>query len=138
MSKSTININKHSTKMPQNINIVYVLMQNASVLPPGERDQLPPSSLQGAISMHRMNPGGRAISDHKLNMGFTQAQTQKKMYTEWRNCTKDQMIARGFPPRRRMTKCFPDADFLPIYTGMRIVLYTSWLEPPRNRQEARV
>jgi len=69
--------------------------------------------------MHRTNPGGGAISDHKLNMGFTQVQAQKKMYTEWRNCAKDQMIARGFGPAGRTAKNFPDADFLPIYTGMR-------------------
>jgi len=94
-------------------------MQNAGVLAPGQTDQLPPSSLQGAISMHRTNPGGRAIRDHKLNMGFTQVQGQKKMYTEERNCAKDQMIARGFAPAGRMAKDFPDADFLPICTGMR-------------------
>jgi len=94
-------------------------MQNAGVLVPGQTDQLPPSSLQGAISMHRTTPGGRAISDHKINMGFTQVQAQKKMYTEWRNCTKDQMIARGFPPAGRTGKGFPDTDFMPIYTAMR-------------------
>jgi len=105
--------------MAQNINMQYVFMQNAGVLAPGQTDQLPPSSLQGAISMHRTNPGGRAISDHKLNMGFTQVQAQKKMYTEWRNCAKDQMIARGFAPAGRTAKNFPDADFLPICTGMR-------------------
>jgi len=81
--------------------------------------QLPSSSLQGNINMHRTNPGGRAISDHKLNMGFTQVPAQKKMYTEWRNCTKDQMIARGFAPAGRTAKSYPDADFLPIDTGMR-------------------
>jgi len=53
-------------------------MQNAGVLAPGQTDQLPPSSLQGAISMHRTNPGSRVISDHKLNMRFTQVQAQKK------------------------------------------------------------
>jgi len=94
-------------------------MQNAGVLALGQRDQLPPSSLQGAISMHRTNPGSRAISDHKLNMGFTQVQAQKKMYREWRNCEKDQKIARGFALAGRTAKGFPDADFLPIYTGMR-------------------
>jgi len=94
-------------------------MQNAGVLAPGQKDQLPPSSLQGAISMHRTNPGGRAISDHKLNMGFTQVQAQKKMYIEWRNCPKDQMIARGFAPAGRTARNFADADFLPICTGMR-------------------
>jgi len=41
------------------------------------------------------------------------------MYTEWRNCAKDQMIARGFAPAGRTAKHFPDADFLPIGTGMR-------------------
>jgi len=97
----------------------YVFMQNAGVVAPAETDQLAPSSLQGAISMHRTNPGGRAISDHKLNMGFTQVPAQKKMYTEWRNCTKDQMIARGFAPAGRTAKDFPDTDFLPICTGMR-------------------
>jgi len=94
-------------------------MENAGVLAPGQPDQLQPSSLQGAISMHRTNPGGRAISDHKPNMGFIQVQAQKKMYTEWRNCAKDQMIARGFAPAGQTAKSFPDADFLPIYTGMR-------------------
>jgi len=47
-------------------------MENAGVLAPRHTDQLPPSSIQGAIRMNRTNPGGRAISDHKLNMGFTQ------------------------------------------------------------------
>jgi len=97
----------------------YVFRQNAGVLAPGQPDQLPPSSLQGAISMPRTNPGGRAIRDHKQNMGFTQVQAQRKMYTEWRNCAKDQMIARGFAPGGRRAKNFPDADFLPIWTGMR-------------------
>ena len=69
--------------------------------------------------MHRTNPRGGAISDHKLNMGFTQVQAQKKMYTEWQNCATDQMIARGFAPAGRTAKYFPDADFLPICTGMR-------------------
>jgi len=69
--------------------------------------------------MHRTNPGGRAISDHKLNMGFTQVQAQKKMYTEWRNCAKDQMLARGFAPAGRTAKDFPDAHSLPICTGRR-------------------
>ena len=97
----------------------YVFMQNAGVLTPGQTDQLLPSSLQGAISMHRNNPGGRAISDHKLNMGFTQVHAPKKMYTEWRNCAKDQRIGRGFAPAGRTANGFPDGDFLPIYTGMR-------------------
>jgi len=105
--------------MAQNINMQYIFMQNAGVLAPGQRDQLPPSLLQGAISMHRTNPGGRAISDHKLNMGFTQVQAQKKMYTEWRNCAKDQMMARVLGPAGRTAKSFPDAHFLTIYRGMR-------------------
>ena len=95
----------------------YVFMQNARVLAPGQTDQLRPSSLQGAISMHRTSPGGRAISDYKVNMGFTQA--QMKIYTEWRNCAKDHIIARGFAPAGRTAKSFPDADFLPICTDMR-------------------
>ena len=41
------------------------------------------------------------------------------MYTEWRNCAKDQMIAKGFAPAGRTGKDFPDADFLPICTGIR-------------------
>jgi len=114
-----MNINKPSTDMAQNINMQCVFMQNAGVLAPGQTDQLPPSSLQLAISMHRTNLGGRAISDHKLNKGFTQVQAQKKMYTEWGNCAKDQMMARGFAPAGRTAKDFPDADFLPIGTGMR-------------------
>jgi len=52
-------------------------------------------------------------------MGFTQVQAQKKMYTEWRNWAKDQMIPRGFAPAGRTGKNVPDADFLPICTGMR-------------------
>ena len=52
-------------------------------------------------------------------MGFTQVQAQKKMYTEWRNCAKDQRIERGFAPARRTAKGFADADFLPIYTCLR-------------------
>jgi len=52
-------------------------------------------------------------------MGFTQVQAQKKTYTEWRNCAKDQMIARGFAQAGQAAKSFPDADFLPICTGMR-------------------
>ena len=105
--------------MAQNINIPYVFMQNAGVLAQGQREQLPPSSLQGAISMHRTNPGSRAISDHKINMAFTQVQAQKQMYTEWRNCAKDEIIARDFAPAGRTAKSFPDADFLPICTGIR-------------------
>jgi len=69
--------------------------------------------------MHRTNPGGRAIIDHKLNMGFTQVQAQKKMDTEWWNIAKDQMIARGFAPAGRIAKDCPDADCLPRCTGMR-------------------
>jgi len=84
--------------MAQNINMQYVFMQNAGVVAPGQTDELRPSSLQGAISMHRSNPVGRAISDHKLNIDFTQVQAQKKIYTAWRNCAKDQMIARGLAP----------------------------------------
>ena len=96
------------------MNMQYVFMQNAAVLAPGQTDQLAPSSLQGAIGMHRTNPGSQAISDHKLNMSFRQVQAQKKMYTEWQNCAKDQMIARGFAPAGRTAKGFPDADFLPV------------------------
>jgi len=118
-SKSTININKTPTDMAQNINLQYVFMQNPGVLAPGQTDQLPPSSLQGGIGMRRTNPGGRLVSAHKLNMGFTQVQAQKRLYTEWRDCAKDQMIARGFAPTNRLAQNFPDADFLPIYTGMR-------------------
>jgi len=105
--------------MAQNIKMQYVFMQNAGVLAPGQTDQLPPCSLQGAISMHRTNPDGRAISDHKINMGCTQVRAQRKMTTEWRNSAQDQMIARGFAPAGQTAKNFPDADFLPIYTGMR-------------------
>jgi len=94
-------------------------MQNARVLAPGQTDQLLPSSLQVPISMHRTNTGSRGVCAHKLNIGFTQVQAQKKMDTEWRNGAKDQMIARGFAPAGRMAKRFPNADFLPIYTGMR-------------------
>jgi len=105
--------------MVQNINVQYVFIQYAKVLAPGQKDQLPPSSLQGAISRHRTNTSSRAASAHKLNMGFTQVQAQKKMYTEWRNCAKDQMIARAFAPAGRMAIKFPDTNFLRISTGMR-------------------
>ena len=69
--------------------------------------------------MHRPNLGSRAISAHKLNLGFTEDPNEKVLYTVWRNCVKDQMIARGFAPPGRKATNFPDADFLPIYTGMR-------------------
>jgi len=65
--------------MAQNINMQYVFLPNAGVVAPGETDQLLPGAAQGAKCMHRINPGGRAISDHKLNMVFTQVQAQKKM-----------------------------------------------------------
>ena len=52
-------------------------------------------------------------------MGFTQVQAQKKMYTEGQNYAKDQMIASGFAPAGRTARDFPDADFLPICTGIR-------------------
>jgi len=45
------------------------------------------------------------------------------MYSEWRNCVKDQVIARDVAPAGRMAKDFPDADFLPINTGMSSVRY---------------
>ena len=105
--------------MAHNINMQFVFMQNAGVLVTGQTDQVPPSSLPGVISMHHTNPVSRAVSTQKLNMGFTQVQAQKKMYTAWRNCAKYPMIARGFAPAGRMARTFPDANFLPIYTGMR-------------------
>jgi len=40
ISKSTININKPSTDMAQNINMQYVFMQNAGVLAPGRDRQI--------------------------------------------------------------------------------------------------
>lgn len=86
--------------MVHNINRQYVFMQNAWVLAPGLRDQLPPSSLQGAISKYCTKPGGRAVSAYKLNLCFTQVQAEKKMYIEWWNCAKDQLRARGFAPIR--------------------------------------
>jgi hypothetical protein len=63
--------------MAQNNNMQYVFTQNPGVLAPGQTDQFPPSSLQGAIAMHRANPGGRAISAHKLNLGFTEEPNQR-------------------------------------------------------------
>jgi len=106
-------------------------MQNSQVLAPGSIDQLRPSSLHGAISMHRTNLGGRPISDHKLNMGFTLVQAPKKMYTQWRNCLKDLMLARRFAPAGRMAKDFPDTDCLPIYIGMRTLRPACDLIVPR-------
>jgi hypothetical protein len=105
--------------MAQNNNMQYVFTQYPGLLAPGQTDQFLPSSLQGAIAMHRTNPGGRAISAHKLNLGFTEEPNQMVLYTVWRNCAKDQMIARNFAPVQRKAANFPDADFLPIYTGMR-------------------
>jgi len=78
--------------MAQNINMLYVFMQNSGVLELGQQDQLPSSSLQGEIGIHCANPHGQAVSAHKLNIGSTQVQAQKKMFTEWRDCAKDQMI----------------------------------------------
>jgi hypothetical protein len=69
--------------------------------------------------MHRTNPGGRAISAHKPNLGFTEEPNQKVLYTVWRNSATHQMIARNFVPVQRKAANFPDADSLPIYTGMR-------------------
>jgi hypothetical protein len=105
--------------MAQNNNMQYVFTQYPGLLAPGQTAQFPPSSLQGAITMHRTNPGGRAISAHKVNLGFTEEPNQKVLYTVWRNCAKDQMIARNFAPVQRKAANFPDAEFLPIYTGMR-------------------
>jgi len=95
-------------------------MQNARGLASAQRDQLLPSSHQAAISMHRTNPGSGAFSAHKLNMGFTQVQAQKKKSTDWRICAQDEKIARGFARARRIARNFHDTDFLPINTGMRI------------------
>ena len=94
-------------------------MQNSGVLALGQTDQFPPSPLQGLIGMHRPNPRSRALSAHKLNLGFTQDPTQKTWYSESRNCVKDQMMERGFEPAGRKATNFPDTDFLPTYTGMR-------------------
>ena len=82
----------------------YRFIQDAGVRAPGQRDQLPHSSLQGAISIHLTDPGSPAISHYTPCMGFLQVQVQKKMYTEWWNCAKDQMIARGFAPGGRMAR----------------------------------
>jgi len=73
-------------------------MQNAGVFVPRHTDQPAPRSLQGAMSMHRPNPGSRAVSAHKHNRGFTQVKAQKQMHTEWRNWDKDQMMASGLLP----------------------------------------
>ena len=105
--------------MAQNINMQYVLMPNAGVLATGETDQLCPTSLQVAISMHHSNPGGRVDCANRLNLGFRKMQAQNKMYTEWRNCANDQMIVRGCAPGGRMGRNCPDADFAPICTGLR-------------------
>jgi len=67
--------------------------------------------------MHRTNNGSRPVSAYKLKMGFTQVQAQKKMYTEWQNYAKDQIIVRGFAPAGQIANGFPDADILPINTG---------------------
>ena len=105
--------------MAQNINMQYVLAQSAGVLAPGQRDQFRPSPLQPLIRMHGPNPGSRAISAHKLNLGFTQDPAQKALYPEWRNCAKDQMIARGFGRPGRKAPNFAKANILPIYIGIR-------------------
>ena len=94
-------------------------MQNRGVLVPGQRDQFPPSLLQGLISKHRPNPGGRKITNHKLILGFTEDRNERVLYPVWRNCVKNQMIARGFAPAGLKAANYTDVDFLPIYTGMR-------------------
>ena len=112
--------------MAQKNNIHYVFSQNPGVLVPGQTDQFPPSPLQGLMDMHHLNPGSRAISVHKLNLSFTQDPAQQAWYTRCRNYVKDQTIARGYAPGGRKATNFPDANFLPIYTGMRT------LRPPCN------
>ena len=69
--------------------------------------------------MHGTHLGSRAICEHKPNMSFTQVQAAKKLYTQLRNCAKDQMLAMGIAPAGWMAKDSPDTDFLPIYTGMK-------------------
>jgi len=119
ISKSTINVNKPSMDIAQNINMQYVFRPNARVFVMGHTDQVPPCSVQEQNSMHRTNPGGWAVSGYRLNLGFTQVLAQKKIYTEWWNCAINQMIARGFVPAGWVGKDFPDADFLPMYTTIR-------------------
>ena len=69
--------------------------------------------------MHHPNRACRKITNHKLNLGFTEDANEMVLYTVWRNCVKDQLIARGFAPVGPKAANYPDADFLPIYTGMR-------------------
>ena len=97
--------------MAQNINMQYVFVQNPTVLAPGQTDQFPPSPLQELMGIHRPNQGSTAISAHKLNLGFTEEPNKKVLYTVpvWRNCVKDQMMARGFALPGRKATNFPDA-----------------------------
>ena len=104
--------------MAQNNNMQYVFAQNPRVLRPGQTDHFPPSPLQALIGMHRPNPGGRKITNHKLILGLTENANERVLYTVWRNCVKDLMIARGFAPEGLKAANYTDADFLPIYTGM--------------------
>ena len=69
--------------------------------------------------MHCPNPGRRKIKNHKLILSFTEDANERVLYAVWRKCVKDQMIARGFAPAGLKAPNYPDADFLPIYTGMR-------------------
>ena len=55
----------------------YVFAQNPGVLALGQMDQFLPSPLQGLIGMDHPNPGSRAISAHKLNLGFTEDANEK-------------------------------------------------------------
>ena len=99
----------------------YVFAQNLGVLVPRQTDQFPPSPLQKLIGMHRPNPAGRKITNNKLILGFTEDANERVLYMVWRNYVKDQMIARGFAPAGPKAANYPDADFLPIYTGMIIL-----------------
>jgi len=106
--------------MAHNVNNVqYVHMANPQPAPPqGQTYQLPPNSLAGHIAMGRSNPGGRSTTDHRLNIGFLIDNPGKAQYNAWRNIVKDLMIARNFVPGTTPMN-YPDADFQPIFAGMR-------------------
>jgi len=99
-------------------------MQNAGHLQAtlGQMYQLPPSTLIGTIGMSCRNPDGRKISAHKTNMGFTAGKPSEDLYKTWRKCVNDQITARNFVLVNDKPASYSDADFLPIYTGMKALL----------------
>jgi len=55
-------------------------------------------------------------------MGFIAGKPSKDLYKAWRKCVKDQMTARNFLLLNDKPASYHDMDFLPIYSGMRVLL----------------